>query len=504
MVFPLSSDTSATLPIIVVADAHLGLLRKYPKLNFRGLLNNETQSDSVRLSNFFDWTNRLFLPSTDPQKLRRGPWGEDITLYPPHTLVLLGDFVELWDASDSAIELASREVWRTLGEIGDLGIKIVHIIGNHDFAMTDLARTEPPDRRRPGPFFQIGKKSQIEIVEDTYPARAAEQIPNTTIRQDLPTITAGERHYVFLHGHQFDTVFRSIGAWKLLSYFRDGAEAFRLYSWLILALAFLWPTFWFCGGSVILRLWFNWGAFDWTSTILLLILGAGPRLLLAFARPIYNKIKLPKWLAGLLGMLQTTRYNSRKALEGFPAWWESFTEGKHLPKEQIFVVYGHTHLADTFKAGEINEALEEKSVFVRYLWALWKFLRHKKGKRIVEDNVSLINVPAWVVDSSKKHQSVLIDAALYIDEQGAKFIGWHWIENRPFYIPDEIVRLRADGKALDEATLSELRKEGLISKWTTTEELVGIGWPDKMLEKWKTPYVEGSVELSKPRNYADC
>jgi hypothetical protein len=263
-----------------------------------------------------------------------------------------------------------------------------------------------------------------------------------------------------------------------MSYIRDGAEAFRLYSWLILGFMVLW--------ALLAR---TLGVFDWTPIILLLMLGAGPRFAVWVARPLFNKAKLlhmPEWLLNASRMLQTTRYNSRKAVDGFLDWWEDLRREKQIPEDQpIIVIYGHTHLADIFQTEEINHALvqqKERHIVVRGFWAFSRLLRGKKGPVAPVENVSLINVAAWVGDLSPGHEPVLRDAALYIDEDGAKFIGWRWPGSLgpqdlggPFYIPDEIVRSRADGMGLDSQTRSELMK---------------LNWPPSMLAHWEREYKE--------------
>ena len=343
---PLSRDLDIRSPILVVADTHLGLRRKYPRFSLGSWLNIESWSESTRLSDFLEWVRELPPKNAEPQRLQLGPWGKDSTelkLFRPGTLVLLGDFLELWDASDVAVEFASREIWRTLREIGDLGVRIVYVTGNHDFAIgKELGQQDRPPRKGrkmppPSRNFPMGK-SQVEIVEDSYPV-----MDETTC--DLPGARVGETRYVFLHGHQFDTLFMKIRGWRIMSYIRDGAEAFRLYSWIILLLTTLWSVY----GLV--SLVFDWTAvasnwFLWTPLILLSILGAIPRLVLSIGRPIFNKS-------------QTTRYNPRKALAGFPVWsknaFPAWWKREQAPNEKIIVVYGHTHLADIFTKKDINE-----------------------------------------------------------------------------------------------------------------------------------------------------
>lgn len=494
----MSLDEETKRPIIVVADTHLGLLRKYPKVNLGGLLSNEMESDSVELCHFLEWVEGL---DKKPETLPLGRWGksgEEFTIRRPGTIILLGDFLELWDASDAAVDFASREIWRTLAEIAEKNVKIVYVIGNHDFAIRDLAEDKTPGGKR-GRFFPIGD-TKVEMIEDTYPVKYArrqstavglppsQEAPGNaskpptqeaTNEGTLDTISVEKMRYVFLHGQQFDTLFRFIRAWTVMSYIRDGAEAFRLYSWLILGFTVLW--------ALLAR---TLNVFHWTPIVLLLMLGAGPRFAVWVARPLFNKAKLlpvPKWLLNALRMLQTTRYNSRKALDGFLNWWEDLHRKKKIPQDlPITVVYGHTHLAEIFKQEEINDALdqqEKRHILVRGFWAFLRLLRGKIGPVArVQEDVVLINVPAWVGDLSSGHEPVLRDAALYIDEQGAKFIGWRWPRSLgpqdpggPFYVPDEIVRRRADGKGLDPQTRDDLMK---------------LNWPPRMLGYWKEEYKE--------------
>ena len=95
--------------IIVIADTHLGLLRKYPRVDLGGFLSNEMESDSVELCHFLEWIEGLF--RKDREVLPLGRWGEsgkEFIIRRPGTIILLGDFLELWDASDVAVDFASR------------------------------------------------------------------------------------------------------------------------------------------------------------------------------------------------------------------------------------------------------------------------------------------------------------------------------------------------------------------------------------------------------------
>jgi UDP-2,3-diacylglucosamine pyrophosphatase LpxH len=369
--------------LLVIADTHLGLLEG--KRIFR--LKNNIQSDFTSLSTFLRWVKGL---QTEPYNLPLGN-GRVAQIEPPDEIILLGDFLELWDATDIAVEFASREIWQILREIPS---RKIYPVGNHDYEVGGLAGKFKP--------FPIGE-DELNIFADHYP-------PTAQTEGELPAVTLGSQSYLFVHGHQFDTTFRRIRAWALMSYLRDGAEAFRLYSWILIALTLLWIPYAFLSR-------------DWYPIFLLLALGAFPKLLISIARPVYNKYL-------------RTRYNWKKAVKGFDAWWKQFSKDKKPPKEPLFIVYGHTHLAGI----------------------------HRKGSE------TLINVPAWVWDTDPKREPVLRDTALYIDSEGYKFIGWDWQRKTPFYVPDRILELREDGKGITTVDHDDLEK---------------IGWPPKLLDKWR-------------------
>ena len=128
-----------------------------------------------------------------------------------------------------------------------------------------------------------GPPPSPQVAEESTLEPPTEQAAKQGIRERLQTISLGGVHYVFLHGQQFDTLFR-YRAWAAISYIRDGAEAFRLYSWLLLGFAVVWSVS-LAGGAMGF-------AVQWSPIFILLLLGAGPRFFVWVARPLYNKAKL--------------------------------------------------------------------------------------------------------------------------------------------------------------------------------------------------------------------
>lgn len=113
-------------------------------------------------------------------------------------------------------------------------------------------------------------------------------------------------------------------------------------------------------------------------------------------------------------------------------------------------MYGHTHLTDIITPREIEEILDLDD---------W------------ETELTLLNIPSWVQDQAK--DDVLLATFLYIDDEGAYYIGWDWNKNSPFLISDEAISNRVKG-----VTLSE---EAQV-------KLVASGWPEKLVDKWSKQY----------------
>jgi predicted phosphodiesterase len=392
-------------PILVVADVHLGLLagkRVY-------LIPNNSQCDALAFADFMAWLEELQIKGI--VAVERGRWGPPLIVRKPGRLILLGDYLELWDASDAAVDMSSRGIWNRMER---LTCEKIYVVGNHDFASSKIT----------GQFPQGA--SRVQILPNTYPETG-------WLTAELKT---GQESFVFLHGHQFDRAFRCAGKlWPFVSYLRDGAEAFRLWSW-ILVLA----TFTFL--SVSLAGWgFPWLVGSFVSSLsgvfgsvalTLLLAGSLPRVIVTIGRPAYE------CLAG-------TRYEPGKTLNGFASWWRKFTKVGEVPQGKLYVVYGHTHEMDAFNSNEI----------LNYTGA-------EVPKQLV-----LMNIPSWVSDVRPEYKDIFRDAFLYIDGD-PHLLGWDWKENRPFYIPLDIARTIAAGIPIDT---------------DTAEVLGGIGWPSGLLEK---------------------
>ena len=330
----------------------------------------------------------------------------------PDKLVLNGDIFELWDTSDQSIQFASHSI---LGSLARLSCDKFYTIGNHDFANAELAVGEEGTEKIFSNIYPWGL-SNLNIVRDTYP------IPKEGI---IRTLKVGEDNYLIVHGHQFNKSFR-IAPWRIISTLRDGAETFRLYSWVLLGLWIIWLV----ALPFTSRLELNDSASIQYGIGLPLTVLAVPRLFVSIARPIWNK---------LFG----SRYNRNKAPKGFLAWWKVFTKKYKLQTSKIRVIYGHTHAIDLVEKKELETMVK---------------------KKIGNMELTLINHPAWVKD---KRELELREAFVYVDKSGFEFFGWSWDALSPFHIPKSVVRTYASGNHIDDRT---------------AEILTQLHWPEKLVE----------------------
>lgn len=406
---------------IVLSDTHLGL-RAGKKLHF---FVNSVDHRPTHVEQFVKWLEKLQskreieLPVAIEESDEDGAYEiKNISskkLLFPDKLVLNGDIFELWDTSDQSIQFASYSI---LSSISRLACEKFYTIGNHDFANAELAVGEEKKDKVFSNIYPWGL-SNLNILRDTYPT------PKEGI---IRTLKVGEDHYLILHGHQFSKSFR-IAPWKIISTLRDGAEAFRLYSWVLVGLWIIWivalPFTSYLEPSISPSIQYGIGL---PLTVL-----AIPRIFVSIARPIWNKF---------FG----SRYDRNKAPRGFVEWWKKFTKKYELRATRIHVIYGHTHAIDIVEKTELDK------------------IANKKMENV---ELTLINHPAWVKD---KRELELREAFVYVDKFGYDFFGWSWDSNSPFHIPKSVVGTYAEGKPIDDRTADILN---------------ALHWPMKLIEALK-------------------
>lgn len=414
-------EEEETRVFVVLSDTHLGL-RPWKRLHF---FKNTVAHRPTHVDQFLKWLEKLQsdgeidLPVAIEE--RNDDCEYDIKkisgkkLFFPDKLVLNGDIFELWDASDQSVMYASHSI---LNSIDRLACEKIYLIGNHDFANTELATGEGEKEEVPSNLYPSGL-SELNIFRHTYPA---------PMDGKIRTLRMGEDHYLLIHGHQFFSSF----PWEIISFIRDGAEAFRLYSWVLLGLWIIWI------GSLPLAAYLQpelSPLIQYGIGIPLAIL-AFPRLFVSIARPIWNKF---------FG----SRYDRKKAPRGFVKWWKKFTKKNELQGKRINVIYGHTHAIDIVGNSELEKMVNNK---------------------IEKIDLTLINHPAWVKDSKSKHKDELQEVFVYVDKYGFEFFGWNWNSNSPFHIPKSVVRTYVSGQKIDNDTADLLNT---------------LLWPKKLIDELK-------------------
>lgn len=400
-------------PVIVIADTHLGLRPRRPL----GIdLQSETCEPTI-LSGFLNWLVDLEDKGKFIAPLAATARGErEMELKPPGKLVLLGDILELWDSSQKAVEMCGNPILQTLSK---LRCEKVYLLGNHDYPLSEFAGSSYPSGATP-----------MLLTTPIYPPENDKAVIEPTEMADAA--------YLFVHGQQFDKYFvASRGLDQFLGIMRDAAVAFGQYSKLLASVFVV---------VLLISLWNpipSLSAVLWLSAVMLGLV-AVPWMIITFARGGFNRLK-------------SSKHDRKGAIEGFQKWWSNWA----CPRLQIFreqnknwhinIIYGHTHLADIIERQDMNSVLKNK----------------------VDDNVTLINVPAWVHDTKVRYQNVLRAAFLYIHDRGYEFFGWDWDANVPRHISKEDVVRRARGEATPDMLV----------------RLASVGWSSKMQDKWRTPLV---------------
>jgi hypothetical protein len=337
----------------------------------------------------------------------------------PSHLVLLGDIVELWDAENQAVLMSTLAIAEPLRAAP--GAK-VHVVGNHDNVLGALAGSYP-----------LGAPP-LEIVGEVFPVPDAQG--------HVAPLRIGERGYVFVHGHQFDTQFMRVqGAWALLGHVRQFGAALGAWAW---AFAALWVVL--LGLQLVSPTLVGW-----------VLLGA---LTLAWFPRFYMTIGRRLWrqIAG-------TRYDRQGTLAGFEAWWRTF--GPRVgPAEDLGVVYGHTHILDWLEAGQAEAAMQAARATKPEARVLAQ-LREERAR------TSLFNVSSWV-STEGSHKDIMMATMFYADAEGPMLLGWDWRAQRPFHVPFAFVRTRRLGRPMTaaEAKVAEQLQwpAKLVAKWTQASE----------------------------------
>jgi Predicted ICC-like phosphoesterases len=168
--------------VIVVSDLHLGLI--------------DQETVNKDFLEFLKYLGNIPINGASSEKRTLIIDGKPRELYAPDKIILLGDIVDLWsprkDIRSSVLEDAFPLILATLTSPA----KVVYIAGNHDGEIAEIEGSFPQ-----------GPHTQIKIIKDHY--------PDTSVYSQGKTQYTGQKigssTYFFLHGHQFDLTFKTVG-----------------------------------------------------------------------------------------------------------------------------------------------------------------------------------------------------------------------------------------------------------------------------------------------------
>lgn len=157
--------------VLVVSDLHLG----------------HEDSEYKEFANFARWIRNLEGSEKGVQIELRD--GRITTVRFPDKIILLGDILELWIPSEGELYNVFKHLFGPATEILDLDCDKVYVLGNHD---DDLNKAEGD--------YPFKEDPALEVLARHYPESV-----------DTDSEKVGDDTYAFLHGHQFDRIFRRAG-----------------------------------------------------------------------------------------------------------------------------------------------------------------------------------------------------------------------------------------------------------------------------------------------------
>ncbi len=255
------------------------------------------------------------------KKLKEGRLEGSEEIDTPTLFVLLGDILDFWQGNVNAILSDFYGVAKILLSLDRLKL---YIAGNHDRIIGRLMLKDAD-----------GKEDFI-------------------VTPEMAILESGDKRFVLLHGHQFDSLFVKLGGlWKIESYIYSLAEGF---------MSLPGRTEWYMAGLSAL------------SGLLLLVYGEFLKGLPAFIKPfIYmappllmlpllimtiRKVQDELWYLFILPLSQSlnlyrTRYRHPEELVRKGTIKDWLEANEDIIGEVNGVIFGHTHVPGVAKSGEL-------------------------------------------------------------------------------------------------------------------------------------------------------
>ncbi len=161
-------------PLIVVSDTHLGLL----------------PPPTTAFAHFLEWLTNLQTIEGTIIEMTSG----DKCLKAPQQIILLGDILELWGPWDGDLSGPLRDSFDIFKVLLGLNCEKIYVAGNHDEMISGLGGT-----------YTCQNGTRFTIFPKHYPEEASQ------------SVKVGDTTYFFLHGHQFNKVFKHGGVLKFVT-----------------------------------------------------------------------------------------------------------------------------------------------------------------------------------------------------------------------------------------------------------------------------------------------
>ncbi len=361
-------------PILVISDTHFGFEDESAQRfqRFMTYLTNSVQSE------------RMIIKT--PRELPGEIPGKELceeSLEVPQKIILLGDLVDLWISRDSNTVRPYQESFNPINSLIALKREIVYLLGNHDGIMENYV----------GPHV-LPDDIPFTVYSEGYPNKK-----NSSGQWKGEQI--GERSYFFLHGHQFDPVFRHNSMLHLGNFLGFSSAAAGGFLWFkVLGAVVLLLTV----GIVFSPLIINWLpslltwliSFAQSSALAVLMLFVGWLVgAIAFLGVLWVFNVLARWYYNYSlypGVKRKGKNNqdvpptSQKTIQKRIGTADFDRMARRIDADVI--VSGHTHLPDIYTP------------------------KHWPKKLVV-------NSGSWIVQSDNTH-----DTFVYIDKSGARLLQW--------------------------------------------------------------------------------
>lgn len=167
----------------VISDTHLGA-------NIEG-------SDAPNLDalcKFLEWiknlseTEKIIVQGSNYEN------GNDFKeIIPPSKIILLGDILELWDSQNGDRSNVIKQAAKPFTLLTNIKCDKIYVVGNHDQDLYELADILSKEDKGKAGYLDLGSHA-LEVHKKHYPKKVNYGV------------NIGGKKYAFLHGHQYDKI----------------------------------------------------------------------------------------------------------------------------------------------------------------------------------------------------------------------------------------------------------------------------------------------------------